>query len=236
MRTAPVVVLAVVACGGRPRPAPAVPSEELEPAQKTQRTVSAETVCQQYVRLMPTCEPLSHARWSAQSCVDYWREELEAAGQDPQRHAQALAFAGCLARNDDCDTAMQCVANLHDPTQQLRACDDQSEAASGHAVGLPPAAWAQRRGAGVTTFRDAASTKALPIEMCGVPAATEWLTTLACDDRSRPLATRRDAANARSGNVGLGGRCQSIIDHYRVTCPEASYEIYIDAYVCPRPE
>lgn len=233
MRMVPVVVLAV-ACGAR-SPAPAVPNEELAP-QQAPRTVSAETVCQQYMRLMPTCEPLSRARWSSPSCVDYWREVIEAAGRDPKRYGQGLAFAACLARNDDCDAVMQCfTANQDDPTRQLRACDDHSADSSGHAVGLPRASWEQRRGAGITTFRDAASTKALPIEMCGVPAATDWLTTLVCDDRSRPLPTRRDAANARSGNVGAGGRCHSIIDHYRVTCPEASYEIYIDAYVCPRP-
>jgi hypothetical protein len=236
MRMALVVV--VLACSG-PRPAPAVPTmESVESAPSgAPRAVTAETVCRQYLRLLPTCEPLSRARWSAPSCVDYWREVLQVASENPQRHAPALTFAACLARNDECDAAMDCImADQFDPTKELRACDDHSEGSHGHAVGLSRAAWTQRKGAGITSFRDASSTKAVPIEMCGVGAATEWLTTLQCDDRTRPLPERRDAANARAGNVGPGGRCQSIIDHYRVTCPEASYEIYIDAYVCPRPD
>jgi hypothetical protein len=229
-----VLAVVVLACGSS-RPAPAVPSADLEHPDTPARTVSAETVCGQYVRLLPTCQPLQHVGWTPRSCIDHWREFLEVASQDPERHAETLSFANCLVQHDECKAAMRCfMADQIDPTQELRACDDHSEGSAGRATSMPPAAWAQRRGAGVTTFRDAASTKALPIEMCGIPTATEWLTTLVCDDQSRPLQTRDDAASARSGNVGPGGRCQSIIDRYRVTCPEASYEIYIDAYVCPQ--
>jgi len=41
---------------------------------------------------------------------------------------------------------------------------------------------------------------------------------------------------ARAGSVGQGGRCGSIIDHYVVACPEAKYDIFIDAYICPLPQ
>ena len=141
-----------------------------------------------------------------------------------------------MIEHDDCDELFQCLAGaLPDTTDPgtLRACDDHSQRMFEHAVGIPKAEWDHRNGAGVTKFHDARSTKDDPVETCGVPAATTWLTSLRCDDGSQPIKDVSDAENARTGNLGGGGRCRSFIDHYVVPCPERSYEIFVDAYVCP---
>jgi hypothetical protein len=74
------------------------------------------------------------------------------------------------------------------------------------------------------------SSKDKPAEMCGVPEASAWLESLACNDGSRPVS---NAEEVRLGNVGPGGRCKSIVDEYNVKCPEKTYDIFIDAYICP---
>lgn len=84
----------------------------------------------------------------------------------------------------------------------------------------------QRYGANARTFADAPSSKERPIEVCGVRASKQWLRGTACADGSPPTQ------DGRRGNVGGGGRCGSVIDLYSVTCPEGSYEVFIDIYMC----
>jgi hypothetical protein len=62
----------------------------------------------------------------------------------------------------------------------------------------------------------------------------EWMLSLTCDDGSRPFRGFDHAHAARVGNVGKGGSCGSIVDLYEVPCPEGTYKIFIDAYVCAR--
>ncbi|MGE0870359.1 MAG: hypothetical protein AB7P03_17470 [Kofleriaceae bacterium] len=40
----------------------------------------------------------------------------------------------------------------------------------------------------------------------------------------------------RSGSVGPGGRCNSIIDLYKVGCPDGDVSVYIDVYMCAADE
>jgi hypothetical protein len=89
-----------------------------------------------------------------------------------------------------------------------------------------------RHGAGATTFASAPSSKDQPIEVCGVGASQRWLMTTVCADGSHPFPTVSDAAQSRAGNIGPGGRCHSIIDQYVVPCPETTYDVYIDMYMC----
>ena len=60
------------------------------------------------------------------------------------------------------------------------------------------------------------------------------LAKLRCEDGSTPIRDHDTAEAARVGNVGKGGRCGSIIDLYQVKCPEATYELFVDGYVCPQ--
>jgi len=90
----------------------------------------------------------------------------------------------------------------------------------------------QRYYAGVTTLTAATTSKEKPVEACGVEGQLAWLMRATCADGSHPFKDDDTAHDARVGNVGPGGRCESIIDLYEVPCPEKTYEIYMDLYVC----
>jgi hypothetical protein len=246
MRSVGVVVVAIVsllvaACGdgaSKPAaqpmpPAPPVPAgspdlaSPARPAAAPKHDVTAEQFCAHLAWLAPTCAPLAKLNQDPAGCPSQIQGELEAS------HDTVLSIMRCVVDNHECAAAMKCIiAATPDPTSQLHACD--ASASPGlSAVGVPKAAWAQRNGAGVTKFRDAHSTQARPIEMCGVDAANEWLTHLRCDDGSQPVKSHPDAERTRTGNLGPGGRCGSLIDAYAVTCPERRYDIFMDAYVCP---
>ena len=91
----------------------------------------------------------------------------------------------------------------------------------------------RRSGATAQKFSKLQSTKQRPVEVCGIPQELDFLTRLRCDDGLNPYPDRRAAHRSRLGSVGSGGRCGSIIDLYRVPCPEKTYEVYIDFYICP---
>jgi hypothetical protein len=131
---------------------------------------------------------------------------------------------------DDCDHVTFCMQDSSFDKTNLRACTDNDP---GKAVGLLEPEWTRRNGAGVSRYSQVRSTKSAPIEVCGFIAENEWLFAATCDDGSHPISTRKKAEAARPGNEGPAGRCGSIIDLYKVKCPEATYEIHIDAYVCP---
>jgi len=233
-----VLVAVLAACGSStatPRsPSPPAPSSPSPPAPSTQPrpAVTAEAFCEHFDKLARKCERFANARMERATCLTDVRATL--AGHN----ARFSAIATCVVEHDDCDAVLDCVAaDQPDPTasEALRACDDPGSTAE-HAVGIARSEWDQRNGVGVTAFRELRSTKDAPIEMCGVSAANDWLVSLRCNDGSQPLKSRRDAEDFRAGNVGSGGRCRSIIDRYRVLCPERRYEIFIDAYICPRPD
>jgi hypothetical protein len=141
-------------------------------------------------------------------------------------------FGPCMVKNRDCDAVTACMGEADRKDTTLRECSAR-DAAHPH-VGIPMEEWKRRKGAGVSRFRDASSTKDAPIEACGIDAQNAWLALAACDDGSHPIRNSRDAEAARKGNVGPGGRCGAIIDLYEVHCPEATYAIYLDGYICPR--
>jgi hypothetical protein len=186
-------------------------------------------VCKRLAEVAPRCPQLGVQEVDVAGCV----RELESSA-DAAFTQEFLRVAGpCLARETQCDPLIECMAAIGE-SQALRSCRDVGNA--GLRVGLPRAEWERRKGASATTFREARSTKDAPIEMCGVTDANLWLTTLRCGDGAQPLRDRGDAEKARLGNVGPGGRCGSIIDRYLVSCPEAGYEIFMDAYICASPD
>jgi hypothetical protein len=142
-------------------------------------------------------------------------------------------FGPCVVGHNDCDEVASCISDSAVEKKDLRACEEKDPSRT---VGMAKADWARRKGAGVAKFSAAKSTKDAPVEVCGIPAENEWLVAAACDDGSHPFASRSDAEGARDGNVGEAGRCGSIIDLYRVKCPENTYDIYLDGYVCPLPQ
>jgi hypothetical protein len=100
------------------------------------------------------------------------------------------------------------------------------------AMQLDAAQAARRRGRDVTKFSIAKTTKEKPLEVCGVGQQQQWLMTATCEDGSRPYDDVNQIRESRRGSVGAGGTCGTIIDLYAVTCPEATYEVFIDMYHC----
>jgi hypothetical protein len=95
---------------------------------------------------------------------------------------------------------------------------------------MPADQFATRHGATATKFSEATSTMAVPIEMCTIHSESEWIVSLACEDGSHPLG---NPEIARVKPAKMGGRCGSYVDEYVVKCPETTYDIFVDAYVCP---
>ena len=100
---------------------------------------------------------------------------------------------------------------------------------------VDPAQYAARTGADAKSFATLITSKEKPLEECGIPPVLEKLAWLRCNDGSNPFGGKSQVAHAsRSGSLGPGGRCDSIIDLYVVPCPEAKYDVYADSYVCEK--
>jgi hypothetical protein len=115
-----------------------------------------------------------------------------------------MALADCFIGEPTCDAARTCVDEVMVAT-------------------LPPPA----------VLSKSPNSQAEPIEVCGVQGETAWLAVAQCDDGTNPFKGDTQVAHAaRVGSVGQGGRNGNIIDLYEVTCPEATYQVYMDMYAC----
>lgn len=93
-----------------------------------------------------------------------------------------------------------------------------------------------RRGLYDHRFGARVSSPEVPIEVCGFRRQLEWLTAQQCADGSRPWGDDLEAAHkARRGSVvpeDLMSSCLRPIDAYVVKCPEQTYTVFINLYVC----
>lgn len=223
------LLLVIVACGGS-APKPTTPPEPKPVPASQQGKITPEAFCDKFIALRDGgCEAFATLKMTRDECVG----ELSAAADDPKEAAFMSQTGQCVVGFQTCKDVIACLAQLGPTETDLRACGEDKP---GKAVGVPRADWDKRNGAGVTKFSQAKSTQALPIEVCTIAGETEWLQDLACDDGSKPLDNDKGPEMARVGNLGKGGRCGSIIDLYRVQCPEKTYDIYVDGYVCPQPK
>lgn len=99
-------------------------------------------------------------------------------------------------------------------------------------LALDPDTYARRHGADSQNLASLVATKEQPVEVCLVAGEQAFLLAATCADGSYPFSSPDDVRLARTGSVGPGGRCGSIIDHYEVPCPERTYEVYMDMYFC----
>src|SRR6185437_15070358 len=90
----------------------------------------------------------------------------------------------------------------------------------------------KRYGTGVAALASITTSQQHPIEVCGVAAENMWLASSTCADGSHPYPGPGDVEKSRAGNTGEGGRCGGIIDLYKATCPEKTYDVYIDMNLC----
>ena len=97
---------------------------------------------------------------------------------------------------------------------------------------LTGAQTSERYGTGVTALASITTSQAHPIEVCGVGGEMAWLRQSTCADGSHPYSSAENPDDSRAGDTGPGGRCNSIIDLYKVKCPEQTYDVYADMYLC----
>ena len=158
------------------------------------------------------------------------------ARKTPKRVAFALtivAFCGCAPTSSSAPppTTAASAASEDGPRSDARCPRDGSFGP----VVLDRERYEVRTGADAKSFATLITSKDKPLEDCGIPAVLEKLTWLRCNDGSNPFDGKVRAAHAsRSGSVGPGGRCGSIIDLYVVRCPEATYEVFADSYYVDR--
>lgn len=132
----------------------------------------------------------------------------------------------------ECEPAAQCMISAHErgPAPAARTCGEEGTGP----ILVDAATWAGRNGAGAKRFSEVESSEAKPVEVCGIDGEVAWITQVRCDDGSNPYGSPAVANESRDAYLARGGRCNSILDRYSVKCPEATYQIYVDRYVCPR--
>jgi len=208
------------ACGGKAEPPPIVP----KPIPKEQQ------ICTRFGQLVAEqCGNFARMAITDAQCPELFKMALD---EPNTKDGRVLAAMGdCMIGHPTCQGVSLCIATIQfDDPHDLRACSDLPDS---RAVGIDKQAWQARGGANVTRLSEARSSKDAPIETCGIAAGLDWLVAATCADGSHPIATRDAGEAARVGNVGRGGKCGSIVDQYRVACPEAAYDVFIDGYVCP---
>lgn len=131
----------------------------------------------------------------------------------------------------ECEAAAQCMIAAHSDAAPAaaRKCGEEGTGP----VMVDAGTWAARPGANAKKFSEVKSSEQAPVELCGVEAEVEWITKVKCNDDSNPFGSMAKANESRDAYVQRGGRCNSILDRYSVKCPEQTYTIYIDRYVCP---
>ncbi|SRR5260221_2324496 len=222
------VVVFACACGPATTPSIRPPPANHATVSATGAPITPEALCGRLNTLkVHGCGPFSDLELD--SCTKDVRDGLD----DPSNRPAVEALNECTLEISACGDVIACLGGLKS-TAKLRACHEKSDELLGAAVGVPHDAWKRAIKRGVTKFSQVKSSKTAPIEMCGIPTENAWLSALTCDDGTTPIGDA-GAETSRVGNLGDGGRCNSIIDLYRVKCPEASYDIYLDGYVCPQP-
>lgn len=233
-----------LACGGSGRnpnstlviddPPPAVPADAA-PASKPPSTpaitanLSVEEACARFDTLAGEgCDwtrRFPPAFRSVGSCVP----SLQTWVADPKLQK----VVGCWALA--CDAAAQCMVSLQAASLAANPPATRKCGADGTGPVLADAAtWTTRPGANVKKFSEVKTSTEKPIEVCGIEEEVEWMTRVKCNDGSNPYGSQATANESRDGWVAHGGRCNSILDRYSVKCPEATYQIHVDRYVCPQ--
>jgi hypothetical protein len=198
--------------------------------------VTAAAVCGRIFELKASgCDLVGGYELSRDECLADYTRSLEERGVEARLATQTAGR--CLLDHPTCGEITACFDEMssganNGAPEEYRACSQTDVYAP---VGLAKADWDRRKGTGITRFSQAASTKEDPVAVCGIPSEMTWLLAMQCDDGSNPYESYDHAHASRVGNVGPGGKCGSIIDLYEVPCPEGTYAIYIDAYVCAVP-
>jgi|SRR6185312_4577833 len=214
------------ACGSQAAPSTAPPP--INPTPPPHHEVDPDSLCKRMNALHEAkCGMFAELTFGA-TCP----EEVEGSLGDQRSRPTTELIDTCTTELSVCSDIDACVGQI-ESTTETRDCTDHSDRSNADAVGLPYATWRAEMKRGIEKYSAVVSSKEKPIELCGVKTQNYWMESLACDDGSHPLTSRSEAEKARVANVGAGGKCGSIVDHYQVRCPERSYDVYIDGFVCP---
>ena len=245
-REAMLVALALAACGPTTKPQTTVPNDLLDGKSGSAGAGSATTApvaAADTTLLTPEDACARFAKLSSDGCA--WSERFPPEFHDSAVCARSLAtwFAPSTADHErmhrtvscwaaDCDDAAACMVREQSsaPPPAPRACGQEGTAP----IVVDDATWAARRGATAKHFGDVHTTEKEPVELCGIESEVEWMTRITCANGSNPIGTQERANEVRDSWMARGGKCNSILDRYSVACPEATYVIHIDRYVCPR--
>lgn len=239
----------VVACTKANQPA-VVPATLFEPGSGSASTVTADAALAE-----PVAQPTADlaALSVSQACQQFaihanqgcaWAQRFPADFRQPAmcerslglwlapstpNHEVMQTMVNCWAL--DCDSANNCMVLARDaaPPPPARTCGEPGNAP----ILVDAAAWQQRRGANARTFADVTTSVSEPVEVCGIADEIGWLKRMACVDGSRPFQNVGAEGPKRDSWLSRGGRCESVIDRYTVACPEKTYTIHVDRYVCP---
>jgi len=131
----------------------------------------------------------------------------------------------------DCDAAVECMRSAQNSRvpDKARACGDEGATP----ILVDDATWQARTGVRAKRFADVSTTIDEPVEVCNIDGEVEWMTSMTCNDGSKPYGSKAEVNESRDGWLERGGRCNSVLDRYTVSCPEATYTIHVDRYVCP---
>jgi len=91
---------------------------------------------------------------------------------------------------------------------------------------LDAALTGQRRGTAAAKYSDVEATKEQPIEVCGLEGARKWLESTRCPDGSVGVQ------GGRFDSIGLGGRCTTMIERFKVGCPDGALNIVFAVHFC----
>lgn len=229
------VVAAVGACSGpapKPTPTPPKPPTAAPAPDEADKPPPFEAACARMTELSATkCGNFGRMSLDPKTCPDM----LEKMAVDAP--GRKLVF--CLADHADCDAVQACIKTPDpEPTPEAQASPDHVEDCAHHRpnamVGIAHDDWLKRYGVGESKLSLLPTTVDHPLETCGFPAEADLLKSLRCDDGSAPVPDALTAERVRVGDAGKGGRCHSIIDHYRLPCPDKPYDVFVDAYLCSR--
>lgn len=216
--------LLLFACSGpatSPRPAVEPAPEAREPVESAVPVRTAADACRQMFALEAShaCGAIG-ATTTHRDCVDRL-DEGERRTPEARRGAYATLYQ-CLVASDSCAALAACGA-AH---REARLAGCTSDGPLRFASPIPGAPTPSGR------LAELDSSIGDPVEVCGVSGQREFLMFVECADGSSPFPRPREIFDARVGSFGPGGRCGATIDRYDVKCPEKTYEVYMDMYVC----
>lgn len=213
------------------------PNEGTPPVQGPDETASLAAVTPE-----KACERISLLRGEACAWANRFPPEMADASvclrsmekwfaPETEGHVELEKLAACWSL--DCEGAEACMVRVKSaaPPPPPRKCGEEG---MGNVI-VDKGEFARRNGANVTRFADAKSSEQQPIEVCGIDGEVAWMTRAACNGGKHPFESAMQANERRDSYASTGGRCNSILDRYTVECPEATYTIFVDRYICPMP-